>query len=349
MKSHQSLSFGIFALFTLFICVTACAPDIKPAQPTMIPTLTVEPTQMPTPKPTLDPALLPTAQPLTLVWQGEFSADAALAGGNDLTVNSQGNVYVTTSAAKNIKKFDNTGKLVDQWGVFGVAPGQLNLPTGIATDAQGNVYVADFSNNRIEKFDSTGKFLLAWPTDHVLSPASLGVDAQGNIYVNIFNAGVDCIQKFDSSGKLIKSWGSGGTGDGQFAGRTEDMTLDLHGNVYVADPFNHRIQKFDSDGNFLAQFGGRAGGRKGLGTFEDPRGIAVDSKGNVFIIDSYFLQKFDADGNFIAQWPTSGDLDRAGFIALDAQDNIYVLAHGDVVSASGDKFNLLVVKKFRQP
>jgi DNA-binding beta-propeller fold protein YncE len=53
----------------------------------------------------------------------------------------------------------------------------------------------------------------------------------------------DRIQKFTKDGKFIKSWGSTGSGDGQFKWPA-GLTVDLSGNVYVADGGNDRIQKF---------------------------------------------------------------------------------------------------------
>jgi DNA-binding beta-propeller fold protein YncE len=105
-----------------------------------------------------------TSQPLTLVWQSEFTRDARLISPSDVVVDEQGNTYISTQSSKNIKKFDSEGKLVTHWGDYGSGEGQFSLTAGIALDAQGNVYVADFNNARIQKFDSTGKFLLKWAT-----------------------------------------------------------------------------------------------------------------------------------------------------------------------------------------
>src|SRR5215210_9158245 len=47
-------------------------------------------------------------------------------------------------------------------GATGGLSGEMNLPSGIATDAAGNVYLADFGNHRIQKFSSSGTWERAW-------------------------------------------------------------------------------------------------------------------------------------------------------------------------------------------
>ena len=125
------------------------------------------------------------------------------------------------------------------------------------------------------------------------------------------------------------------------------IAVDQEGNLYVTDSFNHRIQKFDSNGNFVAKFGGEASD-EGKGLFNDPQGVAVDSQGNIYVVDSNFLQKLDWQGNFIAQWPRTNDLDRAGFLTVDKQGDIYILARASVTTATEETFDLIFVKKFRQ-
>lgn len=349
-----------YTLPVLFVCLLASCAAPTPV-PTPTPTRAPSITPPPAPTATLTPIPLPTVTPigsvttsdnghtLTLIWKSEFSANGALGAPVDLAVDLQGNVYVSAS---NIKKFDSQGRFVTLWGGSGLADGKFgSFSSGIAVGPDGNVYIGDFGNNRIQVFDNTGKFLRKWSTNPLTSPASIGVDAQGNAYVNIFATTGDHVQKFDSSGKKIGSWGATGTGDGQFLGRTEDLCLDQDGNVYVTDPSNHRVQKFDPSGKFLAKFGGEES-RAGHGLFDQPEGVAVDKEGNIYVEDGRFLQKLDANGKFIAQWPVTagGDLDSGAFLAVDAQDNIYILAHTKIIPPGSDQgIEVTVVKKFSQP
>ena len=72
-----------------------------------------------------------------------------------------------------------------------------------------------------------------------------------------------------------------GTFNGWFATVT-NVTVDRHGNVFVADFYNNRVQKFASDGTFLTSFGSRG---SGPGEFEYPIAVAVAIDGTVFVAD----------------------------------------------------------------
>jgi tripartite motif-containing protein 71 len=359
MRSHPFLFARLFTILilifgTLAACTAVPATRKATDEPIAEPTLEVTnpPANAPTTEPTAEPTLEPTASvttsetghTLTLVWQSEFSPEAAVGAGVDVAVDERGFIYVTTA---NVKKYDPEGKFITQWGPLGTDEGEFNTPTGIAIGKDGNVYVDDFRNQRIQKFDSNGNFLLQWTTDPKGSPGSIAVDGAGNVYVSLFEGEDHRIQKFDSDGKLLLTWGDKGSGDGQFAGQIEDIAIDQDGNLYVTDSHNHRVQKFDSNGNFLAKFGG-VRSQEGKGQFDDPLGIAVDNQGNIYVVDSHFLQKLDWQGNFIAQWPRTNDLDLAGFLTLDVEGNIYILARSNMTSTTGDTFNVLFVKKFHQ-
>jgi tripartite motif-containing protein 71 len=334
----------LFLTLVLSTLIVSCGSPATVA-PTVEATEPAQPAETATPVPT--PSITTSedgTHALTLVWRSEFTPEAALGASVDIALDKDGNLFVTTA---NIKKYDSEGKFVTQWGErVGKGDGEFSLPTGIATDWDGNVYVDDFRNKRIQKFDNDGNYLMQWPTDRAGSPGSTVVDKDGNVFVSFFGSDDGNLQKYDPQGNLIKSWGGTGSGDGQFAGRIEDIAMDQDGNIYVTDSFNHRIQKFDGDGNFLLKFGSGPG-TEGHGTFTNTRGVAVDTNGNIFVVDNLFLQKFDSQGNFITQWSITqgGELDRAGFLTIDEHNNIYILAGSKITNASGT-FNILFIKKF---
>jgi DNA-binding beta-propeller fold protein YncE len=342
MRSKIVRSFFTFAI-SVFITTSCASTPTVTAVPTTV-SATEQPATTSTTIPTPSVTISEDGYSLTLVWQSEFTPEAALGAAVDIALDKDGNLFVTTA---NIKKYDSEGKFITQWGErVGTGEGEFSLPTGIATDWEGNVYVDDFRNRRIQKFDNDGNYLAQWPTARAGSPGSTVVDKDGNIFVSFFGSDEGNLQKYDPQGNLITSWGSTGNGDGQFAGRIEDIAMDQDGNVYVTDSYNHRIQKFDNNGNFLLKIGGESS-REGHGTFTNPLGIAVDYDGNIYVVDNYFLQKFDAEGRFITQWSRTqgGELSRAGFLTIDEHGDIYILARTEI-NTETSSFDVLFIKKF---
>ena len=185
---------------------------------------------------------------------------------------------------------------------------QLNLPHGVAVDGAGNVYVADTNNHRIRKVDPSGT---------TATFAGTGVP--------------------------------GFSGDGGPAVQAQlnlpgDVAVDGAGNVYVADPNNHRIRRLDSSGTITTIAGTGVSGFSGDGgpavqaRLNSPHGVAVDGSGNVFIADTnnHRIRRLDSSGTIttIAGTGVSG-FSGDGGAAVQAQ--LY-LPHGVAVDGSGNVF-----------
>jgi DNA-binding beta-propeller fold protein YncE len=69
-----------------------------------------------------------------------------------ITVDGQGDVYVTDTGNQRVQKFDREGNFITQWGGFGGGDGQFNFPYGIVVDARGSVFVVDSGNTRVQQF-----------------------------------------------------------------------------------------------------------------------------------------------------------------------------------------------------
>ena len=72
-------------------------------------------------------------------------------------------------------------------------------------------------------------------------------DSQGNYYVSEYGE-YDRIQKFSPQRKFLFQWGGHGNERGQFA-RPQDLAVDEHDHIWVADACNDRIQVFDATGS----------------------------------------------------------------------------------------------------
>jgi hypothetical protein len=72
---------------------------------------------------------------------------------------------------------------IGQWGSPGNGPGQLQQPSGIATNSLGDIFIADSGSAFISKFAPEGKPLLSFQQDGLNHPQSVAVDRGGALYV----------------------------------------------------------------------------------------------------------------------------------------------------------------------
>ena len=94
---------------------------------------------------------------------------------------------VVTTTASTIQEISTAGKLEREIGAEGHGNGQLQAPSGIATDSNGDVYVADSGNNRVEEFGSTGTFVANIGSKgsgpgQLSEPTGVAVGPSGGIY-----------------------------------------------------------------------------------------------------------------------------------------------------------------------
>ena len=85
---------------------------------------------------------------------------------SDVAVAPNGDIFVAdghdTGSNMRIVKYSKDGKFIKAWGKPGTAPGEFNVPHGIAFDSKGRLFVADRANNRLQIFDQDGNFLDEW-------------------------------------------------------------------------------------------------------------------------------------------------------------------------------------------
>lgn len=149
---------------------------------------------------------------------------------------------------------------------------ELSYPSAVALDSAGNLYIADSYNNRIRKISGgiittvAGNGSVGFSGDGgpatsatLNEPGGVAVDAAGNLYLaDTFN---NRIRKV--FGGIITTIAGNGTaafsGDGGLAisgtlNQPFDVTVDLAGNLYIADYANSRIRKVS--GGIITTFAG---------------------------------------------------------------------------------------------
>ncbi|HTD07152.1 NHL repeat-containing protein [Undibacterium sp.] len=187
----------------------------------------------------------------------------------------------------------------------------FNYPEHIAVDTSGNVYVADSGNNLIRKVTPTGV---------VTTLAGSGIQGNAN-----------------------------GTGTAASFNNPGGVTVDVSGNVYVADFRNNLIRKITPAGMVTTLAGdGSHNSANGIGTaasFAFPGDVTVDAAGNVYVADvsNYMIRKitpaglvttYAGIGSPALPLYGNGPANTASFalpdsVAVDALGNVYVADTGN--------------------
>ena len=247
-----------------------------------------------------------------------------------LSVDDEGNVYVTDSGNARVQKFTSDGQFMGTWGVSGTDNGEFKKPTGIAT-YENNVYVVDTEQARIQVFDSTGQFLQSWGefgSDHgeLKKPTGIAISNDGVVYVA--DTENHRIQQFTTDGEFLSSFGIFGLGDGKL--RTPvDVALGEN-YIYVSDPGNYKIEKYNYEGISVASFDYNFGGSS-----IQPNGLTVDPDGNIYLADSskHRIVKIDPEGNTLKIFGSVGN-DKGKFVqpkdvVLDDRGFLFVTEFGN--------------------
>jgi sugar lactone lactonase YvrE len=267
-------------------------------------------------------------------------ADARFTRADDMTADSQGNVYVSDTSAHTIRRVSTAGVVRTMAGLADT-PGEVdgigtvarfNLPGGLVRDSHGNLYVADQGNAVIRKMTPRG-VVSTWVGNGESKDVdgqgtlagfnsldALAIDAQDNLYVSERN--VCTVRKISPTG-VVSTW-AGSAGHCGIADSKSDTALfdgpqglavDASGNVYVADQNNHVVRKITPAGMVSTWAGtGKAGsddGASGVATFNQPRTLAIDARGNLYVGDASNpqIRKVTPDGTvstLVGTWGKTG-------------------------------------------
>jgi len=213
--------------------------------------------------------------------------------------------------------------------------GKISVVQSMAMDAGGNLLIDDAGtwnsgllaqDFRIRRVDANGIITTAAGTNaagfsgdggpaiyaRINTSAGLAADASGNFY--LADTGNSRIRRVDTSGIITRL--AGNSTQGGFGGdtgaatnallwRPAGLTLDLAGNLFIADAENNRIRKVDTNGTITTVAGSSTAGFAGDGglatnaSLNYPIAVAVDTLGNLFISDQGNDRIRKVDGNGI--------------------------------------------------
>ncbi|NUM46392.1 MAG: SMP-30/gluconolactonase/LRE family protein, partial [Anaerolineales bacterium] len=176
---------------------------------------------------------------------GQAETPDAFWGPRDVTVDANGNVYVTDTGNKRIVVFTDAGVVLGEFGEEGFEPGMFYEPVGLALNpVNGYLYVADTWNQRMQ----------------ILTP-----DPQ-NMFIYL----------------PLKSWDINGW-FGQSLENKPYIAVDgERGRLLVADPESYRILEFTVEGEFVRYWGDYSADTNGFGLVS---GVAFDPDGGVWVSD----------------------------------------------------------------
>ena len=206
-----------------------------------------------------------------------------------------GNIVVVEPHYQRVNHFSPEGKLVEQWGTPGRAPGQLTLPRAVAVNSRGDIFVSEYTTvDRVQGFSALGRkpllcFGAPGTADGEFNRAE-GICIGPGDRIFVADSCNHRLQIFSPEGRWLHTFGRPGPGLGELS-YPYDICVDVQGFQYVCEFGNSRLQVFDPQNRPLEIVGG-----VGIepGRFNNPWGVALDSHGDLYVADSgnHRVQKF---------------------------------------------------------
>jgi sugar lactone lactonase YvrE len=295
-----------------------------------------------------------------LTFPSGVTADAA---GNVYFIDNETRVRKISAYTGIISAFAGTVLGCPSTGDGGPATSaKLCTPRTLSVDSIGNVYIGE--QVKIRKVNTAGVISTIAGTgieggsgDGGLATSAqfsgingLAVRENGDLFITDFSKRrIRQITFSDGKIQTVAGNGSpGGAGDGGSAASAQfynpaGIAVDLNGNMYVADTYNHRVRKISFSGIITTMAGTGVQGFSGDGgpatsaQLSLPQYVAVDPSGNVYISDlNHRVRKVSPSG-FITTVAGNGSINYSGdggpatlaglspkAIAVDANGNLYI-------------------------
>jgi serine/threonine protein kinase, bacterial len=216
-----------------------------------------------------------------------------------ITIDVDGNLYVTDTGNYKIKKITPAG-LVTNYA--GGAFNDFQLGYGITIDAMKNLYVCDRSGNKIKKVATNGTITTyagtgvdgfadgSGITAQFSSPEGIVIDGSGNLYVTDAKR----ISKI-ATDKVVTTIKQGIPDNQTLDGDSEfflpgEMVINSTGTIFFISGVGSKIKKMTPNGEISTIIGNQSNGDEDGNSndarFFYPEGIAIDPSGIIYICDT---------------------------------------------------------------
>jgi peptidylamidoglycolate lyase len=201
-----------------------------------------------------------------------FGDDGLFQSAHSVTIDPQGALWVTDSAAHVVQKFSADGRLLMTLGKKGAAGDNtsrdlFNQPNHVAVAPNGDIYVSDgYVNARVVHFAADGRFIRiiggvkGSQPGQLQLPHGVALDSSGRLLVN--DSDNKRVSVFDKEGRFVETWPYPSRGG---IAVTPDDT------VYVSD-VNDGIVNVVKNGRLIAS-----------ASADRAHGMGVDADGSIYV------------------------------------------------------------------
>ena len=231
---------------------------------------------------------------------------------------ANGDLYVSDTGNHTIRRVTPAGAVTTSAGTAGQSgfadgagtAARFNSPLGLAVASDRTIFVADSGNHLVRAIapDRTVRTLAGraetWGTEdgsggnaRFNGPVGVAINSDGDIFVSDSNN--HAIRRITRAG-IATTWagvtGVDGATDGERLAATfskpAELAFDKHGNLFVADSFNHLIRKISPEGKVFTVTGvagaeGSVDGSNGQARLFNPYGVAICPDGSLMVSDAY--------------------------------------------------------------
>jgi hypothetical protein len=257
---------------------------------------------------------------------GGPATDAQLNSPLGISVQADGGVLIADSNNHRIRRVSPSGTITTVAGSGAVGfsgdggaatAAALDLPVDVAATRDGGFLIADYGNNRIRRVSPGGTITTVAGTGaegfsgdggpataaRMGFPNGVSATADGGFLISDYE--FNRVRRVSPSGTITTVAGSGGLGQGGFAGDggpatgarfdgISDAVEAPDGGLLIADTGNERIRRVAPDGTITTVAGslGYPGGFSGdgglatLAQLRGPSGVAVNTGGDILIADT---------------------------------------------------------------